>query len=434
VIVPADPNVVAALTAALDANPDDVGLRLHLAGALVDGGEPEAADPHVNRVLAADPAHVDALRLGARVAEALGQLDRALGYRRLLTALGRDSGPTATTSNPSPSVPPPPASRQTPPPPPPAVAVPADGPTPDDGFDDIVAGLDSIDSDIERPTLCLDDVGGMEAVKEQLWVDFLGPMQNDELRALYGTSLGGGLLLYGPPGCGKTFLARALAGELGTAFLTVGLHEVLDMWIGQSEHNVHELFEKARDNAPCLLFLDEIDALGQKRSHLRHSAGRNVVVQLLSELDGMGSRNEGIFVLGATNLPWDVDPALRRPGRFDRTVLVLPPDEPARLAILQSNLSGRPVAALDLPAIASRTDGYSGADVRQVAERAARVAMADSMRTGSARPIEQRDLFAALGEVSSSIGPWLDVAKNFAEFGDTSGEYADLLRYLRRRR
>ena len=426
--MPADPNVVAALTAALDANPDDLGLRVHLAGVLVDGGEALTADPHVNRVLAADPAHVDALRLGARVAEALGQLERALGYRRLLTALGHDPGPTTTTSNPPPAMPSPAV------PSPPAVPIPADGPMSDDGFDDIVAGLDSIDSDIERPTLRLADVGGMEAVKEQLWVDFLGPMQNDELRALYGTSLGGGLLLYGPPGCGKTFLARALAGELGTAFLTVGLHEVLDMWIGQSEHNVHELFEKARDNAPCLLFLDEIDALGQKRSHLRHSAGRNVVVQLLSELDGMGSRNEGIFVLGATNLPWDVDPALRRPGRFDRTVLVLPPDEPARLAILQSNLNGRPVAALDLPTIATRTDGYSGADVRHVAERAARVAMADSMRTGTARPIEQRDLVAALGEVRSSIGPWLDVAKNFAEFGDTTGEYADLLRYLRRKR
>lgn len=429
--MPADPSVVAVLTAAIDANPSDLGLRLHLAGVFLDGGQSDEADAHVSFVLASEPANPQALRLGARTAESLGQLDRALGYRRLLSALGEDPGPTAPVApSPGPSGASTSSAER-------AVPLPADGPVPEgdlDDFDDIVSGFDDIDSDVERPELRLDDVGGMEAVKEQLWVDFLGPMQNEELRALYGTSLGGGLLLYGPPGCGKTFLARALAGELGTTFLTVGLHDVLDMWIGQSEHNVHELFEKARDNAPCLLFLDEIDALGQKRSHLRHSAGRNVVVQLLSELDGIGGRNEGIFVLGATNLPWDVDPALRRPGRFDRTVLVLPPDEPARLAILESNMRGRPTDRLDLATIAGRTDGYSGADVRQVAEHAARRAMADSMRSGTARPIQQKDLIAALGEVRSSIGPWLDVAKNFAEFGDTTGEYADLLKYVRKRR
>lgn len=424
--MPADPSVVAVMIAAIEANPGDHGLRLHLAAVYLDGGEHDEADAHVRFVLAADPANVDALRLGARTAEAQGQLDRALGYRRLLTGLGEAAGPASPVTDAGP-----PAAPSAPAEP---TRVPVEGPMPDDGFDEIVAGLDDADLDVERPELRLADVGGMDAVKEQLWVDFLGPMQNEELRALYGTSLGGGLLLYGPPGCGKTYLARALAGELGTTFLSIGLHEVLDMWIGQSERNVHELFETARENAPCLLFLDEIDALGQKRSHLRHSAGRNVVVQLLSELDGMGSRNEGIFVLGATNLPWDVDPALRRPGRFDRTVLVLPPDEPARLAILQSNLDGRPTAGLDLATIAARTDGYSGADVRQVAESAARRAMADSMRSGSARPIQQQDLLAALDDVRSSIGPWLEVAKNFAEFGDTTGEYAELLRYLRRKR
>jgi SpoVK/Ycf46/Vps4 family AAA+-type ATPase len=110
----------------------------------------------------------------------------------------------------------------------------------------------------------------------------------------------------------------------------VGLHEVLDMYVGQSERNIHETFERARRNTPCVLFLDEIDALGQKRTNLARSAVRNAVVQLLAELDGLEEANEGLFVLGATNQPWDIDPALRRPGRFDRTVLVVPPDRVAR--------------------------------------------------------------------------------------------------------
>ena len=143
--------------------------------------------------------------------------------------------------------------------------------------------------------------------------------------------LRGGLLLWGPPGCGKTFLARAVAGELGARFATVGLHHVLDMWLGNSEKQLHEFFEMARRSTPCVLFFDELDAIGHSRMDLGRSAARNVVAQLLVELDGVEHSNEGIFVIGATNQPWDVDPALRRPGRFDRTMLILPPDTPARV-------------------------------------------------------------------------------------------------------
>jgi SpoVK/Ycf46/Vps4 family AAA+-type ATPase len=119
------------------------------------------------------------------------------------------------------------------------------------------------------------------------------------------------VLLYGPPGCGKTFLARAVAGELGARFFALGLNDVLDMWLGESERRLHDAFAAARRAAPCVLFLDELDALGQKRSHLRRSAGRNVVNQLLAELDGAQADNEGLFVLAATNHPWDVDTSSR---------------------------------------------------------------------------------------------------------------------------
>jgi SpoVK/Ycf46/Vps4 family AAA+-type ATPase len=259
-------------------------------------------------------------------------------------------------------------------------------------------------------------------------------MRNPELQAMYGTSLRGGLLLYGPPGCGKTFLARAVAGELGARFFAVGLHDVLDMWLGQSERRLHAVFDAARRHAPCVLFLDEVDALGLKRSHLSHSAGRGVVVQLLSELDSMVSENRGVFVLGATNQPWDLDPALRRPGRFDRMLLVLPPDEPAREAIIEHHLRDRPTADIDARKVARLTDGYSGADLRLVCESAAELALEASLASGTPRPIDNADLERAAREVKPSTRPWFDVAKNYALFANADGTFDDLLAYMRQHR
>lgn len=141
-----------------------------------------------------------------------------------------------------------------------------------------------------------------------------------KLRRLYGKSLRGGLLLYGPPGCGKTFVARAVAGELGAKFLSVSVNDVLDMWIGNSERNMHEVFETARRQAPCVVFLDELDALGGKRSRTHSSGMRNTVNQLLTELDGVdAAANEGVFVLGATNVPWDVDLSSTTTGSWPST-------------------------------------------------------------------------------------------------------------------
>jgi SpoVK/Ycf46/Vps4 family AAA+-type ATPase len=240
-------------------------------------------------------------------------------------------------------------------------------------------------------------------------------------------------LLWGPPGCGKTFLARAIAGEIGAKFIAVGLDQILDMWLGNSEKQVHELFEGARRNAPCVLFFDELDAIGHSRMKLSSSAVRNVVAQLLTELDGVDSSNEGIFVIGATNQPWDVDPALRRPGRFDRTLLILPPDLAAREAILRYHLRGRFVGAIDYAILAKNADGLSGADLRLVCEDAAERALRDAIHATVIEPIGMSHLAASLSAVRPSTTAWFESARNHVRYANETGEYDELAEYLRRR-
>ena len=273
---------------------------------------------------------------------------------------------------------------------------------------------DPADWEVERAGVRLADVGGMTEVKNRLEASFLAPLRNPELRRLYGKSLRGGLLLYGPPGTGKTFIARAIAGEMGAGFLSVTISDILDPYIGNSEANLHNVFQQARDHAPCVLFLDELDAMGMKRSLSRNSSMRSTVNQLLEELDGVGSNNEGVYL--------------------DRTLLVLPPDEPARAAILHTHLRERPVEGIDLQALARVTDGLTGADLSHVCDSAAEKAQMDSVRTGRPRLMNMQDMDAALKEVRPSTGPWFETARAVVEYSDASGEYEDLRKWMKRHR
>ncbi|MGW2601706.1 ATP-binding protein [Streptomyces klenkii] len=439
--MPEESPLIKSLRAAVDSAPDDVPLRLHLAQLLLDAGLGQDAISQVAAALQREPGNAEAQALIARA------------VAPPVTAPASAAPAPAETPAPAPAPAPASASAEEAPRydwkqaedelsdviPPRFVQTEAEEPQPlstdshdsHDGHDDPAVSA----WDVETAGLSLADVGGMEQVKERLEAAFLAPMRNPELRKLYGKSLRGGLLMYGPPGCGKTYIARAVAGELGARFMSVSITDVLDMWIGNSERNLRELFETARRNAPCVVFLDELDALGAKRSQLRHSGLRTTVNQLLTELDGVDAdANEGLFVLAATNHPWDVDPALRRPGRLDRTVLVLPPDEPARESILRHHLKDRPIARIDLRKLVKRTDGFSGADLRHLCESAAERALMDSVRTGRARMIETDDLLAALAQIRPSTGPWFDSARSVAQFANEGGQYDELLAYLKKKR
>jgi transitional endoplasmic reticulum ATPase len=287
--------------------------------------------------------------------------------------------------------------------------------------------------EFERPTkpeIDFSGVGGMDDVKEEVRLKVIYPLTNKDLYAAYGKTIGGGILLYGPPGCGKTHLARATAGEIKSGFLSVGLHEVLDMWIGQSERKLHFIFQQARNNTPCVLFFDEVDALGASRSDMRQSAGRHLINQFLSELDGVEDSNEGVLILAATNAPWHLDSAFRRPGRFDRIIFVPPPDAEARAAILKIHLEGKPVDGVDCAKVAAKTDGYSGADLKAVIDLAVEAALQEAMKKGTVTPLTTRSLLKACKTLRPSAKEWFSTARNHALYANEGGIYDDILNYL----
>lgn len=409
------------LLAALANSPEDIPLRLHIAELLLEAQQPAAALEHCAAVLRLAPANDDGTRLLSRITSAL-----------------TDEPPAEFPGsvNPERSVDRP---------------VPASGtPPPDDRFDwdkaerqmsrfEEQGASGQVDPEgpalVERPEVRLTDVGGMDAVKSEIQVAFLLPMLRPELRTAYGATVGGGLLLFGPPGCGKTFIARALAGELGASFVAVSLADVLDMWLGNSEKNVRALFQQARATRPAVIFLDEVDAIGQKRTNLRYNpAMRGTVNQLLAEMDGARDINEGVYVLAATNQPWDVDPALRRPGRFDRTLFVSPPDQSARESILRYHLQGRPLGKIDFAALSRKTNGFSGADLAHLCTLATRQALASAANTLQVQPIAMGELEAALRQVKPSTSEWFATARHAATFANHDGTYDDLINYMKSRK
>ena len=296
---------------------------------------------------------------------------------------------------------------------------------------ELIESLEEGMKHFEKPSINFSQVGGMQKVKSEIDIKIIQPLLNPDLFKKYGKKVGGGILMYGPPGCGKTHLARATAGQIKANFISVGIHDVLNMWLGNSEKQLHDLFELARRQAPCIMFFDEIDALGASRTDMRQSASKMLINQFLNELDGVQYSNDGLLILGATNAPWHLDGAFRRPGRFDRIIFVHPPDAEGRESILKIHLEGKPTKEIDYKIIAKKTEAFSGADLMSVIDRAVEDKLREALKSGNPQPIETKDLLKSTLEVKPSTKEWFTTARNYALYSNESGSYDDILEYLK---
>ncbi|XP_014256750.1 transitional endoplasmic reticulum ATPase TER94-like [Cimex lectularius] len=245
---------------------------------------------------------------------------------------------------------------------------------------------------VEVPNISWEDIGGLDNVKKELQELVQYPVEHPEKFLKFGMQPSRGVLFYGPPGCGKTLLAKAIANECQANFISVKGPELLTMWFGESEANVRDIFDKARAAAPCVLFFDELDSIAKSRGGSVGDAGGaadRVINQILTEMDGMGAK-KNVFIIGATNRPDIIDPAILRPGRLDQLIYIPLPDEKSREAIFRANLRKSPVATdVDLSYIAKVTRGHSGADLTEVCQRACKLAIRQSIEAEIRREKER---------------------------------------------
>lgn len=266
----------------------------------------------------------------------------------------------------------------------------------------------------EKPSEKLEHVAGLEEVKQELREKVIEPFVNPELYERFKVRVGGGILMYGPPGNGKTFISRAIAGELDAAFFNVNSSQIKDKYVGETEKNLQRLFDQARKHEKTVLFLDEVDHLLSRRGNQKVGT----VAQFLSLTDGLVKNENCMLVLAATNKPWALDEAVIRPGRLGTHIYVGPPDQEARQAITALNMKDAPVSPeVSFSDIAARTRGFSGADMAELCDRAKRQALNRQLASGIEESVLLDDFNAALEKLSPSITPAM--LKQFADWAES---------------
>ncbi|MGC9095474.1 MAG: ATP-binding protein [Candidatus Bathyarchaeia archaeon] len=279
------------------------------------------------------------------------------------------------------------------------------------------ANLDNLDINVnglvlkEKPKVTFNDIGGLDEVKEILKLEVVYPKIKGELYSLYDKKPGSGILLFGPPGCGKTLIAKALANECGSnvKFIAPMISDIMSKWVGDSEKIITAIFNYAKNLGECVIFLDEIDSLLPRSGPSYMKRIKNTFLQCI---DGISSKKENLLIVGATNAPWLLDPAARRPGRFDKIIYVPPPDFQARKSIFQIHLRGLLQTGMlskdvNIDELALLTKGYTGADIKAICEEAKETALKQALTQGNVRQVSMQDLVTAIRKRKPSTLPWI---------------------------
>jgi len=273
----------------------------------------------------------------------------------------------------------------------------------------------------DKPNIRFDDIAGLDDVKQEIRLKMIYPFQRPELAQHFGIDVGGGMLLYGPPGTGKTMIAKAVVAELDATMFVISPAQIMSKWVGQAEQNVRKLFEAAKSEEKSVIFIDEVEALVPRRRGQQSTVMQRLVPQILQEIEGFDRKSgRALMFLGATNEPWALDSAMMRPGRLDTKIYVPLPDAEARFRLFEIYLADRPLADdVDFARLVAETGGYSGADIRAIASRAATRPFLESIDGGEPRNITMEDVLDAVGLLTPSVSG-SDVAKyeKWADNGD----------------